>query len=249
MERMLIVPAAGPGSRLGSSVPKVLVPVNGRPMIDHLLELYANAVQRVAVVVHPSAAPAVRDALRTAVDMFVQPEPTGMLDAILLARPAVEVHRPRRLLITWCDQVAIRPETVARIRAATTPPADPPLILPTCRRTEPYTHLERDEAGRIRRILHRREGDPMPPIGESDAGVFDLSLHTYLDLLPQFARDVEQGTRTGERNFIPFIAWLSGRAEVLTIPCADPEEAIGVNTPDELALIERYLQDRSARDG
>jgi bifunctional UDP-N-acetylglucosamine pyrophosphorylase / glucosamine-1-phosphate N-acetyltransferase len=249
MERMLIVPAAGPGSRLGGSLPKILVPVNGRPMIHHLLELYTNAVQRVAVIVHPTMVTAVRGTLGAAADMFVQHEPTGMLDAILLARPAVELHRPRRLLITWCDQVAIHPDTVARIRAATAPPADPPLILPTCRRTEPYTHLERDEAGRIRRILHRREGDPMPPIGESDTGVFDLSLHAYLDLLPQFARHVEQGSRTGERNFLPFMAWLSSRANVLTIPCVDPEEAIGINTPDELALIERYLRDRSARDG
>ena len=39
--RVLIVPAAGRGQRLGSSVPKVLVPVNGRPMLHHLLDLYA----------------------------------------------------------------------------------------------------------------------------------------------------------------------------------------------------------------
>ena len=249
MERMLVVPAAGLGSRLGASVPKLLAAVNGRPMIEHLLRLYETAVQRVAVIVHPTAVGPVRRVLGAAVDVFVQHEPTGMLDAIMLARPAVDLHRPRRVLITWCDQVAIHPHTVAKLRAATAAPADPPLILPTCRGVEPYTHLERDEKGRIRRILHRREGDTMPPVGESDAGVFDLSLRTYLELLPQYAREVEQGGQTGERNFLPFIAWVSGRAEVVTFPCTAAEEAIGVNTPGELAIVERYLRERSARDG
>jgi bifunctional N-acetylglucosamine-1-phosphate-uridyltransferase/glucosamine-1-phosphate-acetyltransferase GlmU-like protein len=248
MERMLIVPAAGPGSRLRSSLPKILVPVNGRPMIDRVLELYANAVQRVAVIVHPSAVTAVRGALGPAADMFVQHEPTGMLDAILLARPAVEVHRPRRVLITWCDQVAIHPRTIALLCAATTAPADPLLILPTCRTAEPYTHFERDAAGRILRILHRREADLMPAVGESDAGVFDLSLNAYVDLLPQYAREADRSNSTGERNFLPFIAWLSSRASVKTFPCIDAEEAIGVNTPDDLARVERYLRNRSDHD-
>ena len=39
--RTLIIPAAGLGSRLGLNLPKVLVPVDGRPMIDWLVELYA----------------------------------------------------------------------------------------------------------------------------------------------------------------------------------------------------------------
>ena len=33
MSRLMIIPAAGAGSRLGSSLPKVLTPVNGRPMV------------------------------------------------------------------------------------------------------------------------------------------------------------------------------------------------------------------------
>ena len=240
---MLIVPAAGLGSRLGGSVPKLLAPVNGRPMLDHLLELHSG-VERVAVVVHPTAEAAVRERTRGHVDLFVQPEPTGMLDAILLARPAVVAHRPRRIRVTWCDQIGIHPSTINRLTAATEP-SDPPLVLPTCHRTQPYIHFDRATDGRILRVLQRREGDAMPLVGESDAGLFDLSRQAFLDWLPEYARTVPAGNGTGERNFLPFIPWLSSRAPVVTFPCRDQEEAIGVNTPEELRLIEGYLRERA----
>ena len=72
--------------------------------------------------------------------------------------------------------------------------------------------------------------------------VFDLSLDAYERLLPEYAREVETGAGTGERNFLPFVAWLSARADVITVPCTDPEEPVGVNTPDELHRVERNLR-------
>ena len=124
---------------------------------------------------------------------------------------------------------------------------EPPVVMPVCRSTEPYVHLVRDEAGRIVRVLHRREGDDMPAEGESDAGVFDLSREAYLEWLPEYAAAPEIGARTGERNFVPFAAWAARRGPVVTIPCTDREEAVGINTPEELAGIEGYLRTRAAR--
>jgi bifunctional UDP-N-acetylglucosamine pyrophosphorylase/glucosamine-1-phosphate N-acetyltransferase len=248
MERLLVIPAAGLGTRLGAGIPKLLVPVNGRPMLDILRDLYAGAAGRTAVIVHPSAEARVRAHLGTGADVFVQAQPTGMLDAILLAAPAVARHRPRRVLVTWCDQVAIRPATIRRLLAAVAAPADPPLALLTCVRPEPYIHFERDSSGRIVHVLHRREGDVMPAVGESDAGVFDLSRDAYERMLPQYARAVDTGAGTGERNFLPFVAWMAARVPVVTVPCTDLEETVGVNTPDELARVERYLNGRAATD-
>src|SRR5687767_11942703 len=124
MDRLLVIPAAGRGTRLGGTVPKLLVPVNGVPMIDLLRGLYARIAERTAVIVHPTAEEEVRRRVGADVDVFVQASPTGMLDAILLAAPAVARHQPRRVLITWCDQVAIDPLTIERLRQATSPPAD-----------------------------------------------------------------------------------------------------------------------------
>jgi bifunctional UDP-N-acetylglucosamine pyrophosphorylase/glucosamine-1-phosphate N-acetyltransferase len=250
VERIVIIPAAGTGSRLGANLPKLLVPVNGRPMILYLLELYAPAAERVVVVVSPSALALVSAALDGAVppvSLVVQQQATGMLDAVLLARETVQAADPRRVLITWCDQVAISAETVAAVTGAARRNPEPALVMPTCRKPEPYVHLDRDGTGRIVRVLHRREGDAMPASGETDAGVFDLSARSYLDGLPEYARAPEIGARTGERNFVPFVAWVAARGTVVTVPCAAPEESIGINTPDELAILEAHLNARQPR--
>ena len=247
MERLLVIPAAGTGSRLGAAVPKLFVPVRGRPMLDHLLDLYGAISGGVVIVVSPGAEDATREAMRVRrmpADVVVQPSPTGMLDAIMLARPVAERWQPRRVLITWCDQVGISAQTVAAVAAAARAHPEPALVLPTCARDEPYVHLVRGADGRISGVRHRREGDAMPEFGESDAGVFDLSRDTYLRSLAAYAADPPIGARTGERNFVPFVAAVASQHVVVTVPCRDPEEAIGINTPAELARLEAYLEGR-----
>jgi bifunctional UDP-N-acetylglucosamine pyrophosphorylase/glucosamine-1-phosphate N-acetyltransferase len=246
MSRLLVIPAAGIGSRLGASVPKVLVPVAGEPMLDRLLRLYQRAVARIVIVVNPSFADAVRrhvmrlpDAER--IDCVDQPAATGMLDAILLARPAAVRHHPSSVWVTWCDQVAVHPKTIERLAACTAPGSHDALVMPTVVRPDPYIHFERDGSGRIVRVLHRREGDEMPPVGESDMGLFALSPMAFSDRLPEYAEIVEVGRSTRERNFLPFIPWIARTGSVATFPAEDPMEAVGVNTPEELALVERYL--------
>ena len=86
----------------------------------------------------------------------------------------------------------------------------------------------------------------MPDVGESDAGLFDLSLRAYLDDLPAYAAAPEIGARTGERNFVPFVSWVSARGSVATVACSEPEEADGVNTPEELARVEAHLRARAS---
>ncbi len=245
--RALIVPAAGRGSRLGDPEPKVLARVGGRPMIDWLLDLYDHYVTHVVVIVRPEARDAVASHLapRTrTVDLAEQHEPTGMLDAILVPFALVERWQPESIWITWCDQVAVHPHTVARL-AGRSGPGAAPLVLPTVTRHAPYIHLERDRAGRVVRVRHRREGDSLPDPAESDMGLFSLSREAYLRWLPMYAAEVEHGQRTGERNFLPFIPWLAARVPVDTFPAVDEMESVGVNTPEERAQVERYLAGRS----
>lgn len=242
--RVLIIPAAGRGSRLGTSTPKALVAVNGRPMLDHLVDLYAPFVQGIVVVAHPSFSDEVRAWGRgcAIVSVAEQAQPTGMLDAILAAAADVRARRPRDVWITWADQVGVQPETLRRLDAAMSEVPMPALALPTVRKERPYTHLERDASGRISRLLQKREGDVMPEEGESDMGVFALSAEAFDRDLENYAREVVPGSGTGERNFVPFVPWIAQRARAVTVACTDPREAIGINTAEDLAAVEQWLR-------
>jgi bifunctional UDP-N-acetylglucosamine pyrophosphorylase/glucosamine-1-phosphate N-acetyltransferase len=247
-ETILIIPAAGAGKRLQSPTPKVLSPVNGRPMIDHLFNRYCPAVQRFVLVVHPSFEADVRqhvEQIAPTVDVQYarQPEPTGMLDAILLASDAARVKPAARLWITWCDQIGVHPNTIATLGKMSHDHAHSAVILPTARQTSPYIHLERDAEGRIAAVRHQRERDEMPAIGESDMGLFSLSPDAYFNLLPQFGREARQSAATRERNFLPFLPWLVQRGQaVLTFASTDEMEALGINTPDDRLRLEVYLR-------
>lgn len=241
MDRLLIIPAAGRGSRLGSDLPKVLYPVGGRPMIDRLLDLYAPFVDRFVLVLGPSFEEAVRRhcSANPRISYAIQQSPDGMLPAILAAAPFVREHLPRTVWITWCDQVAVQPTTVQRLAALTAGPSD--LVFPTVRKRDPYIHFDRDTAGHIVAVRHRREGDPMPEIGESDSGLFALSRRAYLEHLPAYAAEGGDGAATGERNFLPFIPWMAQRGDVRTYDLEDELESLGVNTIADAQSIERYF--------
>src|ERR687897_2273613 len=217
-------------------------------MIDHLFERYRHAVRRFVLVLHPSFESDVRrhvEQIAPSVDVMyaAQPEPTGMLDAILLASDAVSTSAADRIWITWCDQIGVHPDTIATLTRMSEERSDVPAIFPTARQATPYIHLDRDAAGQITAIRQRREGDAMPQVGESDMGLFSLSPNAYFELLPQFGREAMKATATRERNFLPFIPWLVQRGKpVLTFASTNEMEAIGVNTPDDRRRLEEYLR-------
>jgi bifunctional UDP-N-acetylglucosamine pyrophosphorylase / glucosamine-1-phosphate N-acetyltransferase len=217
-------------------------------MIDHILTRHSQAVAAAVVVVDPDSRDRVAEHLGKAtrralpVTLAVQAAPTGMLDALLAGAAAALGQHPDRVWITWCDQVGISAHTVARLEQLESASPDCAVIMPLVRQPDPYIHFDRDAHGRLAGVRHRREGDPMPDIGASDAGLFSLSYEAFALLLPEYARTAERGARTGERNFLPFLPWLAARRTVSTfeIPV---DEARGINTPEDLAAVEQRLQD------
>ena len=250
MKRLLIIPAAGKGTRLETSTPKVLCPVNGRAMIDYLLGLYQTSVEHFILVVSPENAGAVRahcQADSRSIEFDVQAKPTGMLDAILTPLERVRQLQPDRVWITWCDQIAIEGQTINRLRCCHESHPTAAAVFPTMIQAVPYIHFVRDEGGRIVAVRQRREGDMMPARdGESDMGLFSLSRQAYCDELPRFRDQAVPGTKTGERNFLPFLPWVGRQFSLETFPGCHELESVGINTPEDLVRVEQHFQ-RSGR--
>ena len=91
---LALVPAAGRGTRLGrigAALPKALVPIDGRPAIDHIFEMLRDAgIQRVFLVVgykKEQLISYVEDGsdFGLKVAYITQPNPKGIADALLHA--------------------------------------------------------------------------------------------------------------------------------------------------------------------
>src|SRR4051812_19598236 len=159
-------------------------------MIDHLIDLYRPYVAQVVVIAHPTFSAR----LRGPYEVIEQHQRTGMLDAVLLAGPAVTRLQPDEVWITWGDQVGVLPATVDRLAAAMAASTGASAALPTVRRADPYIHFDRDASGRLSALRQRREGDAMPEVGESDMGLFALTRDAFERHLPSYAATVSPGT-------------------------------------------------------
>src|SRR5712671_3485585 len=120
---LTIVLAAGEGTRMRASRPKVLHAIGGRSLIAHVLAAAGSAGGAQAVVVGPSqgahqegVVAAVKVAMPGA-ELFVQSERRGTAHAVLAAKPAL-ARGADDILIVFADTPLITPRTLARLRAA-----------------------------------------------------------------------------------------------------------------------------------
>jgi bifunctional UDP-N-acetylglucosamine pyrophosphorylase/glucosamine-1-phosphate N-acetyltransferase len=116
---LTVVLAAGEGTRMRSSVPKVLHPVAGQSLLAHVLDAAPHgAGAALAVVIGPDHEAVADEARRARGDatIFIQRERLGTAHAVLAAREAVK-RGTDDLLVVFGDTPLISAETFARLRA------------------------------------------------------------------------------------------------------------------------------------
>ena len=117
---LAIVLAAGEGTRMRSTLPKVLHPIAGRSMLAHVLNAVRGAhTNAIAVVVGPGMETVAGEAERTSpgAHMFVQAERRGTADAVLAARAAI-AKGADDILVVFGDTPLVRAATLKRLRDA-----------------------------------------------------------------------------------------------------------------------------------
>src|SRR3974390_3228526 len=117
---LAIVLAAGEGTRMRSTRPKVLHPLAGRSLLAHVLGTIGQAgVTSTAVVIGPGEDAVAAEIKRVAPDAeyFIQRERRGNAHAVLAARAAIE-RQADEILIVYGDTPLVQPASLSRLRDA-----------------------------------------------------------------------------------------------------------------------------------
>jgi bifunctional UDP-N-acetylglucosamine pyrophosphorylase/glucosamine-1-phosphate N-acetyltransferase len=239
-----LILAAGKGTRMKSAKPKVLHPVLGVPLLEHVFRaVHAVGADPVTAVVGHGA-----DAVEAAfagrgIGFVRQDPPLGTGHAVQAARETIAARPDGILLVVNGDLPLLRAETLAALlqdhRAAR-----PAATLLTAVLPDPaaYGRVVRDAAGEVRAIVEAKDATAEErAIDEINVGIYAFDpaalLHVLGGLQPQNAQ--------GEYYLTDVVGLLrsTGRA-VRAMATGDPREGLGVNTHAELAEAAAVLRAR-----
>jgi bifunctional UDP-N-acetylglucosamine pyrophosphorylase/glucosamine-1-phosphate N-acetyltransferase len=236
-----LVLAAGKGTRLKSSRPKVLHEVCGRPLLAYSVAAAESLEPRHLVVVIGPEADEVRTRFAGRVEFAVQSAPRGTGHAVLACRDALEGFQGD-VLVLYGDTPLLRGETLARMRQARRDlGAD--LVLLSAAVDVPGI-VVRDARGRVARIVEVPDATPEQlAIRERNTGVYLLDTELCWKLLARVGDDNAQG-----EVYLTDIVELAVRdgLRVEAVQLAGAEEALGVNTRAELAQAMDLMRKRIA---
>jgi bifunctional UDP-N-acetylglucosamine pyrophosphorylase/glucosamine-1-phosphate N-acetyltransferase len=242
----VVLLAAGEGTRMRSSLPKVLHPICGRPMILWpLLAARDAGAERVIVVDNPKRLLA--EHLPEGTETAVQEQPRGTGDAVAAAAAHVDPSAP--VLVINGDMPLITGDAIAAVfaahaeqRAAAT--------LASMELDDPsgYGRVIRGADGAVERVAETKaEGDATAEelaIREVNAGLYVFDGGALLAALDSLGEDNAQGER-----YLPDVlpVLLAAGKTVQACPLPDPDLALGVNDRVDLARVTRLAQQRIHR--
>jgi bifunctional UDP-N-acetylglucosamine pyrophosphorylase/glucosamine-1-phosphate N-acetyltransferase len=236
----VVVLAAGQGKRMHSALPKVLQPLAGRPLLDHVLRA-ARSLQPAAIhVVYGHGGEQVRAAFADEPDLTwaLQAEQLGTGHAVQQAMPAIPDDH--RVLVLCGDVPLIRPQTLERLVAG----GDGQLTLLTARVDDAtgYGRVLR----RVTRIVEHKDATADERrVTEINTGLMACDARALRRYLGALKNDNAQG----EYYLTDVIGMAAADGVVVDGVVADSaSEVLGINDRAQLAAAERALQRRQAAE-
>lgn len=240
-----IVLAAGMGTRMKSSLVKVLHPLCGVPMIQHVLQTVRKAgAQRIVIVVGHQAE-RVRAVCGNTVEYAVQHEQKGTGHAVLQAESLLAAERGT-ILIVFGDTPLYRVESVVGlIRAHQTSGAAATVLSAKVDDPTGYGRIIRDAEGKFLRVVEESDASPEEAaVNEINTGMCCVEADRLFIGLRRLGTDNRQGEYYLPDLFANLVAD-GERVEVVVLE--DSTEAQGINSRRQLAEAEAILRDRIRR--
>ena len=238
---MAIVLAAGKGTRMKSELPKVLVPVAGRPMVRYVIDaLRAAGVDRIVVVVGYRA-DLVRAELADlpGIEFADQTEQLGTGHAVMMCREHLASHDGPVVVVAG-DSPMLQADSIATLLAEATARRTA-CLLGTVRRDNPtgYGRIIRNAAGDFTGIVEEKDATPeQRAITEINVSTYVFNAKELLAALDQLRADNSQ--REYYITDCPAILLAAGKP-VAALDVLKPCEALSINSPEELAQVEKVM--------
>lgn len=237
----VIVLAAGRGTRMRSSLPKVLHALASKPMIHHVLDT-ARALEasRIHVVVGHGAELVSSAIAADDVTTYVQSEQLGTGHAALAAAPHCQPEST--VIVLFGDVPLLSSATLSRVIKAAE--SGPVLLAASVKDPHGYGRVIRDSNGAFERVVEQKDANPEElSVCEVNTGVLAAKSQNLNSWLARVTNDNAQG-----EYYLPDVLGLavSDGYSVEVVVTDDEVETQGVNDRIQLEALERSLQIRQA---
>lgn len=240
---VVVILAAGQGTRMRSATPKVLHPLCGRPLLAWPIAAAREAgAAKVVVVGGPDRV--LEPALPEDAILAVQEEPRGTADAVLAAAPHIDRDAP---VVVLSGDVPLLTGEAIRQLVATHAQHGAAATMLTMVLDDPsgYGRVVRGPDGAVERVVEtKKPGDATPgelEIREVNGGIYAFAGGDLLDAL----RDVKPDNAQGELYLPDVLPLLRARDRVVAAHTVDDAAlALGVNDRAGLAQVREIAQRR-----
>lgn len=241
MQTAFVILAAGQGTRMKSSLPKVLHPLAGRSLVEHLVAIVQSQSNTPPVLVVGVGQEMIRKTLGNRVQYIVQQEQLGTGHAVQQAESAL-AGKSDLVCVCQADMPLLQARTIAQLVDTQCHSAALFTIL-TVLADNPrgFGRVVRDAAGCVQAVVEEPDcTDEQLQIRELNAGVYCFQadwLWANLSKIPLSSK--------GE-YYLPALIEMAVQQgkHVQAIQVDDPQDVIGINTRVHLAEAQAILQRR-----
>ena len=238
----IVILAAGKGTRMKTSLPKVLHPIAGKPMLHHVLDCAAELKPtKTVVVLSPDADEIITSVKKYApkANIVIQDKPLGTAHAVMAAESALKNHKGP-VLVCYGDTPFILPETLKLLIAALQRLTIAVLGFES---KDPggYGRLVTNNMGDVEAIIEAREASAtVKKIKLCNSGVMGFDGSKLFGLLKQI-----EPNNSKKEFYLTDIIGIARRASLKTSVVIAPEaEVLGVNSQAQLADAEALFQQK-----
>lgn len=240
--RYAVVLAAGLGTRMKSKTIKVLHPLCGKPMVEHILDKLTSLTMDQIVTVIGHGADQVRTTLEGKSEFVIQEEQLGTAHAVLQAKELLEGKEGVTLVLVG-DTPLIRGETLETlINHHIHTKAKATVLTAIAPSPEGYGRVIRDSSGQVVKIVeHKDATEEERLVNEINTGLYCFDNITLFEALAQVSNENAQGEYY-LTDVIEIIRNLGGT--VSAYQTDDFDETMGINHRVALSRAEKIMRMR-----